>query len=132
VFKTHTKNDGRPKPKEKDRELIEKKARFEMKDTVWGSEAAEILGIGRATFYNRQREGFYDDISCAITAGGNQYYKKDVFRAAFPTASDEQLNDMLLRYNLSKARKKNGRSRRRKTSDRLKGYKENADTTASG
>jgi len=130
VFKIHTKNGGGPKPKEKDLELIEKREIFKMQDTVWGSEAAEILGISRTTFYNRQREGEYDSIHYGVSAGGNRYYKKDVFRAAFPTAGDEQLNDMLLRYNLSKSRKKN--SRRRKTSDTLKGYKENAETTASG
>ena len=34
MFKTHTKKDGGPKPKEKDLELIEKREIFKMQDTV--------------------------------------------------------------------------------------------------
>ena len=134
MFKKHIKNEDEKNLTEKELTKEELMKEVEMDgdhNFIWGAETAKILGISRTTFYTRQREGFYENICCVDMVIGEKtcrkYYKKDVFRAAFPKASDEQLQKLMLGYNLSKKTRTRKKGRKR-ANNVLTGFQDSTDS----
>ena len=73
---------------------------FREQELIWGAEAANILGISRTKFNQSILHNKYPNIRYVQKKGGRKYVKIDVFRTAYPTASEEQLPEIIMKYNL--------------------------------
>ncbi len=70
------------------------------------TEASKIVGWGhRSSFYKHFREGHFPEIRSMMLLKGRYYVLEDVFRTAFPEASDKQLIELIIKYRAERGQK---------------------------
>ena len=69
----------------------------------------EASGIGgwahRSSFYKHFREGHFPQIRSVMLLKGRYYVLEDVFRTAFPEASEDQLGELIIQYRAERGQK---------------------------
>ena len=87
--------------RKKDKSITEE---FEDKDVervglIGPTEASQIVGWKhRSSFYKHFHEGHFPEIRSVMLLKGRYYVLEDVFRTAFPEASEEQLRELIIHY----------------------------------
>ena len=70
------------------------------------TEASQIVGWEhRSSFYKHFREGHFPEIRSMVLLKGRYYVLEDVFRSAFPEASDKQLIELIIQYRVERGQK---------------------------
>ena len=70
------------------------------------TEASRIVGWEhRSSFYKHFRQGHFPEIRSMTLLKGTYYVLEDVFRTAFPEASDNQLRELIIQYRVERGQK---------------------------
>ena len=70
------------------------------------TEASQIVGWKhRSSFYKHFREGRFPEIRSVQLLKGRYYVLEDVFKAAFPEASEDQLRELIIQYRVERGQK---------------------------
>ncbi len=70
------------------------------------TEASQIVGWEhRSSFYKHFREGHFPEIRSVMLLKGRYYVLEDVFRTAFPEASEDQLRELIIQYRVERGQK---------------------------
>jgi hypothetical protein len=68
--------------------------------------AAQIMGWKhRSSFYKHFNEGHFPEIRSVFLLKGRYYVLEDVFATAFPEASQEQLQELIIEYRVNNGKK---------------------------
>jgi hypothetical protein len=78
---------------------LSKKGKLGVNNSIWGIEAARILGISKTTFYTRNLKGIYQ-IRCVRCPKGFRYLIHDVFKIAHPALNDRQVEEFIMDYRI--------------------------------
>ena len=81
---------------------MNKKGKLDVNNSIWGKEAARILGISKTTFHNRLLKGIYQ-ICCVRCPKGYRYSIHDVFKIAHPALNDRQVEEFIMDYRIKNA-----------------------------
>lgn len=93
---------------------------------VWGMEACDILGISTRSFRRHRSQGRFKGIRTAQYARGHlKYHIYDLFRFAYPYASQEQINEFIFEHISTRMDRK-----RRRLREKRGGRRENEMETA--
>ena len=84
---------------------MSKRGLLDINNSVWGIDAARVLGISRVTFYNRVRKGVYN-IPCVRCPNGFRYSIREVFKMAHPSLKEKQIEELILEYRIKMAKVK--------------------------
>jgi hypothetical protein len=79
-----------------------KKDVLDVNNSIWGIDAAKILGISRVTFWSRIRRGIYK-VKCVRCPAGYRYSIHDVFKMAHPKLKDKQIEELILEFRMKQA-----------------------------
>ncbi len=93
--------------RKKDRQRIEAEAlNLEKVCLIGPTEASGIVGWEhRSSFYKHFREGHFPEIRSVMLLKGRYYVLEDVFRTAFPEASEDQLRELIIQYRVERGKK---------------------------
>ncbi len=70
------------------------------------TEASQIVGWEhRSSFYKHFREGHFPEIRSMMLLKGRYYVLEDVFRTAFPEASEKQLIELIIQHRAKRGHK---------------------------